>query len=298
MDPSRARIVGIGLMCLGISMFALNDAMGKWLLASYSVGQLLVVRSVAALTVLTPAMLSEGRALLHPPHPGLQAVRVALSTVEVAMFYWAVSVMPLAETTTFWLAVPIYVAVLAGPMLGERIPLRRWVAILVGFGGVVLAVNPGGAGLGWPVLIAFSGSLAFAFMMIVTRHLRGTSDTTLVAWQTLAALIGGLALLPFEGWKPTGWRDLVLLSILGVIAMLAHVATNRSLKLAPASVVVPYQYTIIVWAVTIGWLVFGDVPAMTTIIGALIIIAAGVWIFWDEARAGQEALAETEEIKW
>jgi len=296
-DSARsATLAGIGLMCLGILMFSLNDAMGKWLLTAYSVGQLLFLRSFAALLVLAPAMRREGRALFSPPNIPLQILRVVLSTVEVGMFYWAVSYMPLAETTTFWLAVPIYVAVLAGPLLGEKVPMRRWFAIALGFAGVVIALNPGGGFLGWPALIAFAGSLCFAFMMIVTRQLRGTADTTLVAWQTMAALIAGVILSPFA-WTSPSLRDFALLSVLGIVAMLAHVATNRSLKLAPASVVVPYQYTLIVWAVLLGWAVFGDVPAWTTILGAGIIIIAGIWIFLDEKREGQERLIEMEEVR-
>lgn len=287
-------LAGIGFMCLGMMMFSFNDAMGKWLLGAYSVGQLLLIRSVAALAVLYPAMQREGwRNLMHPPRPGLQLVRIALSTVEVAFFYWAVSYMPLVETSTFYLATPIYVAVLAGPMLGETIPLRRWVAIAIGFAGVIVALNPGGALFGWPMLIAFLGSLAFGFMMIVTRQLRGTPDTTLVVWQTAAALAMGAVLAPFS-WTPPSLVDYALLGLLGVVAMLAHVATNRSLKLAPASTVVPYQYTLIVWAVVLGWVFFNDVPAWTTVIGAAVIIAAGIWIFLDEKRSGQEELIAAE----
>ena len=286
-------LLGIGFMCLGMMMFSLNDAMGKWLLGSYGVGQLLLIRSFAALAVLAPAMWREGRALFFPPKPWLQLFRVALSTLEVGFFYWAVSYLPLAETTTFWLAVPIYVALLAVPLLGEHIPAWRWGAIAIGFCGVVLAVQPGGALFGWPSLIALVGSVAFAAMMIVTRHLRGTSDTTLVAWQTIAAMIGGAIFAPFN-WSPPTAFDTILLSLLGIVAMLAHVATNRALKLAPASVVVPYQYTLIFWAVIAGWFVFREVPAWTTVAGAGIIIFAGLLIFWDEARGGRDDLIEVE----
>jgi len=266
-------------------MFSLNDVMGKWLLGTYTVGQLLLIRSVAALAVLTPAMLREGAAnLAHPPRPGLQVLRVVLTTLEVAFFYWAVSYMPLAETVTYYLAGPIYVALMARPLLGETIPLRRWAAIGLGFVGVVLALDPGGAAFGWPAIIAFIGSVSFALSMIITRMVRGTSDTVLVAWQTVAALIAGAMLAPF-GWTMPSARDFVLLGLLGIVAMGAHMATNRSLKLAPANVVVPYQYTLIVWAVLLGWLVFGDLPALTTLAGAAIIIFAGVWIFLDERRA-------------
>lgn len=281
---NRPVLAGILFMLLGMFMFSVNDVVGKWLVATYTVGQVLLIRSAAAMIVLAPAVAREGIAtVMHPPQPKLQALRVALSTFEVAFFYWAVTYLPLAETVTFYLAGPIYVALLARPVLGERIGARRWIAIAIGFVGVVIALNPGGAAFGWPALIAIAGSLAFAGMMIVTRQLKGTPDTTLVFWQTGAALAMGAVLAPF-GWVDPSWRDYGLLALLGVVALLAHIATNRSLKLAPASMVVPFQYTLIVWAVLLGWIVFGDVPSLSTLIGAGIIVAAGVAIVWDGQR--------------
>lgn len=294
---SRPRLAGILLMCLGMAMFSFNDALGKWLMGAFSVGMVLLIRSAAALGVLLPVMLRQGIGpILRPPQPKWQVIRVILTTFEAGSFYLAVSYMPLAETVAFWLATPIYVAMLAGPLLGEPTPLRRWIAIGIGFAGVIVALDPAGSRLGWPALVAMAGSFAFALCMIVTRKLRGTPDLTLVVWQTVAALIMGAVMAPFQ-WVPPGTFDIMLLGLLGVIAMLAHVATNRSLKLAPASVVVPYQYTLIVWAVFLGWIVFGDVPALSTLIGVAIIISAGVWIFLDEAKAGQESLAEAEEMR-
>jgi drug/metabolite transporter (DMT)-like permease len=286
---SRPVAAGILFMLLGMFMFSVNDVVGKWLVATYTVGQVLLIRSMAAMAVLAPAVAREGLGtVMNPPRPWLQALRVALSTLEVAFFYWAVTYLPLAETVTFYLAGPIYVALLARPILGEAISGRRWAAIGVGFVGVLIALNPGGAAFGWPALIAIAGSLAFAGMMITTRQLKGTPDTTLVFWQTGAALVMGAVLAPF-GWVEPTLRDYGLLGLLGVVALFAHVATNKALKLAPASTVVPYQYTLIVWAVILGYLVFGDVPPLSTIVGAAIIVAAGVWIFWDEQRAKQPA---------
>lgn len=289
---SRPVLAGIALMLIGMFLFSVNDVVGKWLVATYTVGQILLIRSVAALAVLTPAVLREGKAVLNPPQPALQVLRVALSTLEVAFFYWAVSYLPLAQTVTFYLAGPIYVALLARPFLNEVITPRRWAAIAIGFAGVIIALNPGGASFGWPALIAVAGSLFFAGMMIVTRQLRNTPDTTLVFWQTGAALLMGAVLAPFSWVTPT-WGDLALLMMLGVVSLVAHMATNRSLKLAPASTVVPYQYTLIVWAMILGFLVFGDVPALSTLLGAGIIVAAGVWIFRDEQRKAKGVPAQS-----
>jgi drug/metabolite transporter (DMT)-like permease len=130
-------------------------------------------------------------------------------------------------------------------------------------------------------------------MMIAGRSLRGTPDVTLVAWQTFGALLMGIALLPF-GWVTPSLPDAVLLGLLGIVAMAAHLCVTRSLKLAEASVVVPYQYTLIVWALAFGWIVFGDWPTPAMLWGSGLIVAAGLALLVLERRAQPAAaLADT-----
>lgn len=275
-------LAGIGLMLAGMFLFSINDAMGKWLVTTYSVGQLLLIRSAAALLLLAPFVWREGiGAYTKMERPGLQALRALLSTVEVAFFYWAVAYLPLADVATFYLAGPIYVTALSVILLGEHVGWRRWTAVIVGFIGVLIALRPSAASFTWPALIALAGSVLFAFFMIITRMVRGTSDAVLVGTQTAGALAFGLVAAPF-GWVTPSLRDFLLLALLGIIALIAHACTNRSLKLAPASVVVPYQYTLIVWAVVFGYFVFGDVPETLLLVGAASIVAAGIFIFLRE----------------
>ena len=277
-----AVLAGIGLMLAGMFLFSINDVMGKWLVATYSVGQLLLIRSVAALLLLAPFVWREGiGAYTNMERPGLQALRALLSTAEVAFFYWAVAYLPLADVVTFYLAGPIYVTALSVILLGEHVGWRRWTAVIVGFIGVLIALRPSAASFTWPALIALAGSVFFAFLMIITRMVRGTSDAVLVGTQTVGALVFGVFAAPF-GWVAPSLRDFLLLSLLGIIALIAHACTNRSLKLAPASIVVPYQYTLIIWAVVFGYAVFGDVPEALLLVGAAIIVAAGIFIFLRE----------------
>jgi drug/metabolite transporter (DMT)-like permease len=215
----------------------------------------------------------------------LQVIRLILSTAEVAMFFWAVSYLPLADTVTFYLAGPIYVTALSALLLGEKVGWRRWTAVIVGFIGVLIALRPSAATLTWPALIALTGSVAYAFLMVVTRYLRGTSDIVMATGQIVTTLIFGAATAAF-GWVTPKPVDMLLMMWLGVIATLALICVNRSLKLAPASVVVPYQYTLIVWAVIFGYAVFGDQPQPHTLLGGAIIVAAGLYIFWREQRVG------------
>jgi drug/metabolite transporter (DMT)-like permease len=174
--------------------------------------------------------------------------------------------------------------------LGERIDARQWLAIAAGFAGVVIALNPTAGALTWPAVIALLGSISFGLLMITTRFLRGTSDTALIAGQTLGTVLAGLVALPI-GWTTPSTRDLGLMVLLGVIGTSAHFCLNRSLKLAPASVVVPYQYMMIVWAVVFGYFMFGDTPSLAMLVGAAIIIAAGLYILFRGQGGGERAEA-------
>jgi len=276
--PHAAVLAGIGLMLVGIFFFALNDTLGKWLIATYSVGQLLLIRSIAALVLLLPFIGRDVRAFTRAPRPGIQVLRAAFATLEVACFYWALAYMPLADVMTFYLAGPIYVTAMSPVILGEHVGWRRWLAVIAGFIGVAIALNPTGAALTPAAFVALVGSFSFSLLMVTTRLVRGTSDTVLVTTQTVGALLFGAVVAPFT-WTPINWRDGALLVLLGVTAMVAHVCINRSLKLAPASTVVPYQYTTIVWAIVLGYIFFGDVPHFAMLAGAVTIIAAGIYIF-------------------
>ncbi len=280
---------GIALMLLSMFLFSVNDALGKWLVATYTVGQVLLIRSAAALLVLAPSLWREGLPrLLAVERPGLQLTRVAFSTGEVICFYWAVSLLPLADAMTFWMAAPICVAALSPLVLGERVGPIRWMAIAAGFVGVVIALDPGGTGAGrWEAVpIAFVGLSCMAGMMLTGRQLRGTPDTTLVFWQICGALLAGAVLAPW-GWVAPTVPDFALLGLLGVVAMLAHVCMNRSLKLADAALVAPFQYTLLVWAVVLGWIVFGDLPRPPVVWGGVVIVLSGLVIFVRERRAAR-----------
>jgi drug/metabolite transporter (DMT)-like permease len=286
-------IAGIGLTLLGVFMFAVNDVMGKWLVGTYSVGQVLLLRSAAALIVLLPLMARERIALRWPQQPGLHVVRVTFSTLEVACFYAAAAYLPLADVMTYYLAGPIYVAAIAVFWLGEKLDRRQVAVIAVGFVGVLIALRPSGETLTWPALIAVAGSLFYSFLMIATRKLREARDTTLVLGQILGALLFGAVTAPFTWVSPTV-LDFGMLSLLGIVAMAAHMCINRALKIAPASVVAPYQYTLIVWAVLFGYLVFGDALELWTLVGAAVICGAGLALLVIERDQARRVRAQTQ----
>ena len=289
-DERSARLYGIGLMLLGVFMFSFGDALGKYLVTTYAVGQLLWLRACAALFVLSPLIWRHREEFVRMERPWLQLVRVILSTLEVAAFFLATVYLPLADVTTYYLACPIFVTALSALVLGEHVGWRRWSAILIGFGGVLIALRPSAQTISWPAMIALGGSLSFSVLMLITRSLRNTPDIVMATSQFAGTFVLGALMSPF-GWATPSAASLAMFAAAGCISVTALICVNRSLKLAPASVVVPYQYSMIVWAVVFGIVVFGDVPQPATIAGAAIIIGAGLYIFLRERKLGREETA-------
>ena len=286
-DERSAHLAGIALMLLGVFMFSFGDALGKYLVSTYAVGQLLWLRACAALLVLSPLIWRHRREFLALERPRLQAIRVVLSTLEVAAFFLATVYLPLADVTTYYLACPIFVTALSALVLREQVGWRRWSAILIGFCGVLIALRPSAQTISWPAMIALGGSLSFSLLLLITRSLRATPDIVMATSQFVGTFLLGALMSPF-GWVTPSALSLAQFAAAGCISVTALVCVNRSLKLAPASVVVPYQYSMIIWAVMFGITVFGDVPQPATIVGAAIIIAAGLYIFLRERKLGRE----------
>jgi drug/metabolite transporter (DMT)-like permease len=236
--------------------------------------------------VLSPSIWRHRAQFVLLERPWLQLLRATLSTLEVAAFFLAAVYLPLADVVTYYLACPIFVTALSAIVLGERVGWRRWTAVLIGFCGVLIALRPSTQTISWPAVIALGGSLSFAVLMLITRSLRATADIVLASSQFAGTFLLGALLSPF-GWITPSFVSLVLFAAAGCISVAALLCVNRSLKLAPASVVVPYQYSMIIWAVMFGFAVFGDVPSLPTILGAAIIIGAGIYIFLRERALGR-----------
>ena len=280
-SPTLAAVV---IMLVGMLLFTANDAIGKWLTGSYSVGQLVFVRSVAALIILAPFVWRAGKKQIFAiERPGTFFLRVVLTVVDSFAFYYAVSLLPLADVMTYWLAAPIYVAAFAPLLLGEHVGWRRWAAIGFGFLGVMVALEPSTAMFTPAAIISLGGSLAFGFVLLSARSLRSAPGIAMIFWQTLGGALGGLATVPFAWTTPplAHWPTLVAL---GLLAMLAHVSVNWAFKLADAATVAPLQYTQLFWAIVFGWLVFGDFPDIAKLIGAAMIIGSGLFIFFRERQ--------------
>jgi drug/metabolite transporter (DMT)-like permease len=269
-------------------MFSFGDALGKYVVATYPVGQFMLLRACAALVLIAPSIWRRRGEFRRIDRPWLQFLRVMLSTLEIAAFFLATVYLPLADVVTYYQATPIFVAALSALVLREQVGWRRWSAILIGFCGVLIALDPSAQAVTWPAMIALAGSLAFSVLMLITRSLRATPDIVLASAQFAGTLLFGLVAAPF-GWVTPTWGSLGLFFASGAISVGALLCVNRSLKLAPASTVVPYQYTMILWAVMFGYVVFGDVPSPSKALGAATIIGAGLYIFLRERSLGRSA---------
>jgi drug/metabolite transporter (DMT)-like permease len=287
LDERPARLAGVALMLVSVFMFAFGDTLGKYIVATYSVGQLMLLRACAALILLTPSMWRQRHEFRRLDRPWLQLLRMILSTFEIAAFFLATVYLPLADVVTYYLATPIFVTALSSIFLREQVGWRRWSAILIGFCGVLIALRPSAQSISWPAMIALAGSLAFSCSLLTTRLLRATPDIVLASAQFVAGLVFGLVIAPI-GWVTPTWGSLGLFFAAGAISVCALLCVNRSLKLAPASTVIPYQYTMILWAVMFGYVVFGDVPSFPMALGAIIIIGAGLYIFLRERKLKRE----------
>jgi len=284
--PARNQtLLGIGLLLGSVFVFTTNDVLSKWLTASFAIGQLLLFRSLGAFVVLGPALYRGALAgrFRRIDRPWLHVLRMLCATGEVAGFYVALTFMPLADVIIFWMSAPIFVAVMASFALRESVPAARWAAILLGFAGVVIALFEEFHATALGAGAALAGAVLYAVMTTLTRVLRGAADSVLVALP-MAGTLGIGALLAPIGWVTPSPLTGALLMLTGAISVAGHVLMVRALRVAPASVVMPFKYVQLVLAAFYGWLIFGDVPRPAMLAGGAVIIGAGLWLWWLERR--------------
>ena len=276
---SRSATTGLGvaLYLAGIFMFAVNDALGKWLVADYGVGQLMMLRSIGAGAVLAPMALTLRVDLFDARQAPLQALRVLITAVDTFLFYYATRYMPLADVMTFYMATPLIVTALSAPLLGEKVDRFRWIAVTIGFVGVLIALRPSRQLFSEVAPLALFGAVMFALGQTITRQLRRTHWLPLVLWQFVGGGLIGAATIPFA-WTPPTAFDVGLMFLVGAVSMISFIFIVRALALAPASALAPLQYSAILWAAIMGWLVWRDAPTFPIVLGAAIIVGNAIII--------------------
>jgi S-adenosylmethionine uptake transporter len=275
--------LGIGLYLAGVFFFAANDALGKWLVTSYGVGEILFIRSIGGLAMLVPIALIAGVSLRFRGDWRLQLVRILAQTLDSYCFYRATRSLPLADVMTFYMAAPIIVTAISALALGEKVGPYRWGAVIVGFIGVVIALAPTGDAFQPATLIALLGTFMFAISLTLTRKLRDIHPLSLVGWQYIGSGVIGALVSPLQ-WVTPGPIDFGLLLVLGMVSAACFLLITRALALAQASLLAPFQYSAILWAAMFGWLVWADVPTQRIILGNAILVASGLFVFYRERR--------------
>jgi S-adenosylmethionine uptake transporter len=275
--------VGIGLYLTGVFFFAVNDALGKWLVTSYGVGEMLFIRSIGGVGMLLPIALYLGVSLRPTGDWRLQVLRVLAQTLDSYCFYYSTRYLPLADVMTFYMAGPIIVTAISALALGERVGRYRWSAVIVGFVGVVIALAPTGDAFHPAALVALLGSTTFAISLAMTRKLRDNHPFSLVTWQYIGSGVIGAALSPLE-WATPGPVDFGLLLLLGVVSAGCFLLITKALALAQASLLAPFQYSAILWAAIFGWIWWQNIPTAQIILGNAILIASGLFVFYRERR--------------
>ena len=268
---------GVGFYLAGVCLFALNDALGKWLVADYGVGQLMMLRSMGAAFVLGPMVLSLRTPLFGVAQAPLHVVRVVCMAADTFSFYFATRTMPLADVMTFYMASPLIVTALSAPLLGERVERFRWIAVAIGFVGVVIALRPSPQMFSWASPLALFGASMFALGQTLTRKLRRAHWLQLTVWQFAGGGLIGAATVPFAWTTPDAF-DLGLMALVGIVSMFCFVLITRALALARAAVLAPLQYSAILWAAMMGWLVWRDAPSLPIILGNAVIIGGGLYL--------------------
>lgn len=272
-------------MILGVGLLTVNDGLAKYLTKSYPVGQVLCLRHLAVLLVMLPWVTALGRVRELRVHDRAgQALRGLLFIAGTSLLVFAVEVLPLATVTSIHMAAPLFVGALSAPLLGERVGARRWLAILAGLAGVLIILRPGGQAFAWVLLLPVGAALANGLRDISTRHLARTETSLSVLFWSNAAIIPAMLITLPLGWAPVDVRGALWFALAGILNAAAHFLVIEAMRFGEASLIAPYRYTAVLWAVVIGYLVWGHVPDAAVIAGAVVIAGSGIAMIFEEAR--------------
>ncbi|MBX9942790.1 MAG: DMT family transporter [Reyranella sp.] len=271
--------------------FASMDAISKWLVADYAIGQMMWIRYAVFCLFAWLVVQRRGglRVAARSRRPWLQTTRALIAVVESAVFVLAFRYLPLADTHAIAAASPLIVIALGAAFLGERVGPARWLAVLAGFAGMLLIVRPGFRALDWPLLIPVAGAVLWGgYQILVRLCARDDSPDTTLVWSAFVAFAATTFFGPWHWLWPdaAGWALLVAVALLGAVA---HYALIRALDYAEAGAVQPYSYTLLVWAAVLGALVFGDIPDGWTVMGAAVIVASGLYAWQYDRRETRRA---------
>ena len=287
----RRALRGIVLLMTAVFMFSAMDTLAKFMLQSYPMSALLWARYMVHVVVmgalLAPRM---GTRLLRTSHPWLQILRGVLLLGSSIFFYLALRYLPLAEAAAIGFVGPVLTVLLSGPMLGDKVKGRQWFAVILGFAGVLIIMRPGGGVLSPAAVFPLATALLFSVYQIVTRKLSGREHpyTTLFYTAIVGAALTSFA-VPLHWVTPTLSQAGIIVCI-GLLGGFAHLLLIRAMEHTSPSTLAPFTYSQLIWSTILAYLAFGDFPEPLSLVGMLVIVAAGLLaVNWNHMRRLSDA---------
>lgn len=272
------------MMIAAAAVWALHDASSKWLAATYPVFQILLTRSIfSLLPILLIAHRTGGLRTLRSRRVPALLGRATLGGGSFILFLMALPMMPLADIFAVTMSAPLVITALSSLILREPVGWRRWSAVLVGFAAVVAIIQPEGGIVPEAAALLLGSVLLYAFAMLATRRLgRTESAATMSFYSGLVFLSVGAVTAPFV-WQPIPLGDFALMAVTGLLAGLAQYCMTQAFRVASPAIVAPFEYTTMVWAVILGFVVWGDFPTWIVLGGSVVIVLSGLYVLRREA---------------
>ena len=279
---------GIVLMLAGVMCLCGNDTFAKILTERYSPLQILFMRNIIALPfALLLTLRMGGPAALRSYRPAAHLLRGVLWIATTILFFSSLRLLGLAEATAIIFVAPVFITALSALFLAEDVGWRRWLAVLAGLAGVLIVVRPGGATFQPASLLPVAAALGYALLMLGSRWVdRRESIWTVLLYLTGASALLSAFIVPFV-WVPIRPGDLWLFAGIALFGTAGMTMMTQAFRVAPAVVVAPLDYSALIWATALGWLIWGEIPDLATYIGAAVIIASGIYIVVREWKAKQ-----------
>ena len=284
--PEERIAFGIGCALVGLFGMALMDACAKFLGGGYAVSQIILARNgIGALAILAFVVFSgAGLASLKLRRPDLMVLRTAVNLGAAFLFFTGLRYLPLADAFAIAFAAPLFITALSVPVLGEHVGIRRWAAVIAGFIGVLVVVQPGTESFRIEALLPLGAALSYALAMLIGRKMtREMPTAAIMFWPSLGAVLVTAVMMPAQ-WQTPALPDAGLFVFMGIIGTGGMALITQGYRHAPAAVIAPFDYSVLVWGVIIGWLVWRDIPAPNVWLGAAILIASGLYILHRETR--------------
>ena len=288
-------VVGKGILYMvgAVSLFAIQNAVVKDLVSQYPVQQVVFFRYFFGLipVLLLVGHMHSGLSVLRTSMLGRHIFRGLLGVGATTGIFYGFRTLPLAEATSIAFVTPIFITVLGVFLLKEAVGWRRWSAILVGLGGVLIILRPGAGVIDPAALIILAACLAIAVTLVMSRQMSRTECPASIAFHFtwVSALVSGVAMIGH--WQTPNLADLSMFLLLGLLGGSAYILVVRAYAAAPGSIIAPFDYLHIIWASALGFVLWGDVPGLNVALGGAVVIGSGLYILHRETTLGRKALA-------